>query len=206
MNFTGGTASGIGRLLDSLHLLVNTETIYGEPVSYINPWIALFAAVITAAAAALALGLPVLKLKGHYLAMATMGFGIIINRVVLGTKAFGEADGITNVPAFRLLPFFSVSGDFRMRAGNYYFAWLIVIIAMLLMVNLINSGQAGLSGRFTAAKRLPMRWELTRHGASWRLCHGRRLRCCCRLFHDALQRRHRPVRGGASLNPSATSR
>ena len=80
-----------------------------------------------------------LKLKGHYLAMATMGFGIIINRVVLGTRAFGEADGISNVPPFRLLPFFEISGDFNTRAGNYYFSWAVVVIAMLLLINLINS-------------------------------------------------------------------
>ena len=139
IDFSGRTAAGIGGFLDSIHLLIEKETLYGDTVTYLNPWIALAAAVVISAAAALAVGIPVLKLKGHYLAMATMGFGIIINRIVIGTKAFGEADGISNVPPFRLLPFFEVSGDFTTRAGNYYFAWLVVIIAMLLLINLINS-------------------------------------------------------------------
>ena len=47
--------------------------------------------MLIAGITAYALGIPVLKLKGHYLAMATMGFGIIIYRLVLGTKIFGEA-------------------------------------------------------------------------------------------------------------------
>ena len=139
LDFSGGTDAGIGRLLDAMHLLVSRETLYGETVIHITPWAALVAAILISAAAALVLGIPVLKLKGHYLAMATLGFGIIINRVVIGTKAFGEADGISNVPPFKILPFFEVSGDFQLRIGNYYFAWLVVIIAMLLLINLINS-------------------------------------------------------------------
>jgi ABC-type branched-subunit amino acid transport system permease subunit len=39
----------------------------------------------------------VLKLKGHYLAMATLGFGTIIYRIFLGTRIFGEADGISGL-------------------------------------------------------------------------------------------------------------
>ena len=49
---------------------------------------------------AFVLGIPVLKLKGHYLAMATLGFGIIIYRIVLAAEFFGEADGISDVPPF----------------------------------------------------------------------------------------------------------
>ena len=59
-----------------------------------------------------AIGIPVLKLKGHYLAMATLGFGTIIYSIVLGTQRFGAADGISSVPPFPLLLGVSVSGDF----------------------------------------------------------------------------------------------
>ncbi len=139
LDFTGRTAAGIGRLLDSAGLLIAKENLYGNTVTYISPWIALILAIVISAAAAWLIGVPILKLRGHYLAMATMGFGIIINRIVLGTKLFGEADGISNVPAFSIIPGFAVSGDFRVRVGNYYFAWLIIIIAMILLINLINS-------------------------------------------------------------------
>ena len=139
INFTGETSSGTGRLLDSLGLLITKENLYGEIVTHLSPWVALVAAVLLAAGAAWLLGVPILRLRGHYLAMATMGFGIIINRIVLGTKIFGEADGISNVPAFNLFPGFQVSGDFTLRVGNYYFAWIIVIAAIVLLINLVNS-------------------------------------------------------------------
>jgi branched-chain amino acid transport system permease protein len=85
------------------------------------------------------LGIPVLKLKGHYLAMATLGFGIIIYRVVLASEYFGEADGISEVPPFHLFPGLTVSGDFAAREENYYIAWGLLISGMLLLRNLIDS-------------------------------------------------------------------
>jgi branched-chain amino acid transport system permease protein len=127
------------KILDSLGLLISMETLYGETVLYLSPWISLAAAILISALAAYILGVPVLKLKGHYLAMATMGFGIIVYRIVLGSKVFGEADGITNVPGFPLAPGIQVSGDFTSRISNYYVAWILVVLAMLLLINLINS-------------------------------------------------------------------
>ena len=88
---------------------------------------------------ALAIGGPVLKLKGHYLAMATLGFGIIIYRIVLASAYFGEADGISGVPGFQLLPGIEVSGSFGARVLNYYIAWGVVIVSIILLLNLIHS-------------------------------------------------------------------
>jgi len=139
IDFTEKTGTAVYSFFDGLNLLITKQTLYGDEITYLSPWIALLAAILIAALAALALGVPVLKLKGHYLAMATMGFGIIINRIVTGSRALGEADGISNVPPFNLLPGFQISGDASLRVGNYYFAWLIVVAAMLLLVNLINS-------------------------------------------------------------------
>lgn len=139
IDFTGLTDTGAASLLDSMGLLISKETLYGDTVIYMTPWISLIAAIIIAALSALMLGIPILKLKGHYLGMATMGFGIIINRIVLGTKIFGEADGISNVPAFKIIPGLEISGDFTVRISNYYFSWIAVIIAMILLINLINS-------------------------------------------------------------------
>ena len=115
------------------------ENLYGDLIIYLNPWFSLLAALIIAGVVAYILGVSVLRLKGHYLAMATMGFGIIIYRIVLGTSAFGEADGITNVPPFLLFPGLEVSGDFKSRIQNYYVAWFLVVGAMVLLINLINS-------------------------------------------------------------------
>ncbi len=127
------------RVLDGMGLIVAGEDIYGDALMAVTPWAACVLAVLTAAVIALVLGIPVLKLKGHYLAMATLGFGIIIYRIVLASAYFGEADGISEVPAFQLLPGLAVSGDFDERVSNYYIAWGLLILGMVLMKNLIDS-------------------------------------------------------------------
>lgn len=127
------------RIFDGFGLLVSGQDIYGEASMTVTPWAACFVAVLSAAMIAWVLGIPVLKLKGHYLAMATLGFGVIIYRIVLASEYFGEADGISEVPAFPLLPGISVSGDFGAREENYYIAWGLLIIGLVLLRNLIDS-------------------------------------------------------------------
>ncbi len=126
-------------LLARAGLLVAGHDSYGALVLHLSPWIALVAALAVTAVVALLIGLPVLKLRGHYLAMATLGFGTIIYRVVLGTHLFGEADGITSVPPFPLLPGLAVSGAFEARVSNYYIAWGLVVVAMAFVSNLVDS-------------------------------------------------------------------
>jgi branched-chain amino acid transport system permease protein len=71
--------------------------------------------------------------------MATLGFGIIIYRIALASEYFGEADGISEVPSFPLVPGLAVSGDFGARVENYYIAWGLLILGLILLRNLINS-------------------------------------------------------------------
>ncbi|MDT8335219.1 MAG: branched-chain amino acid ABC transporter permease [Desulfurivibrionaceae bacterium] len=71
--------------------------------------------------------------------MATLGFGIIVFRVFLASEIFGEADGISEVPGFTLLPGVTVTGSFGARVSNYYIAWTLVVVAMVMLINLINS-------------------------------------------------------------------
>ena len=104
-----------------------------------HPLLALAAGAAGTGLLALLVARPILRLKGHYLAMATLGFGIIIYRIALASEYFGEADGISEVPAF-LLPFgLEVSGSFSARVENYYIAWGLLLIGMILLKNLIDS-------------------------------------------------------------------
>ncbi|MBI9104274.1 MAG: branched-chain amino acid ABC transporter permease [Spirochaetales bacterium] len=139
LDFSTKTGTSLYLFLDKLHLLIEKQNLYGDTIIHISPWLSLILALLLAGVAAYGLGVPVLKLKGHYLGMATMGFGLIIYRIVLGTKAFGAADGISNVPSFQLLPGLNVGGDFTTRIENYYIAWFLVVLAVFLLVNLINS-------------------------------------------------------------------
>ncbi len=131
--------SALVGLLRGVGLLVERQNLYGADILHVQPWAACLAAVFITAAIAYAIGGPVLRLKGHYLAMATLGFGIIVYRIVLGTPVFGEADGVSEVPGFTLLPGLEVSGKLADRVQNYYIAWVLVVLGMIGLLNLIDS-------------------------------------------------------------------
>ncbi len=125
--------------LAAMGILTRRPDLYGGELLTVHPWPACIFAMFTAVAVAYAIGGPVLKLKGHYLAMATLGFGIIVYRIVLGTELVGSADGIYDVPAFPLLPGIAVSGKSSLRVMNYYVAWGFVILGMVFLLNLVRS-------------------------------------------------------------------
>jgi len=60
---------------------------------------ALLAGGLAAAFAGLLVGIPTLRLRGDYLAIATLGFGEIIRVVILNTNAVGGARGLGGIPA-----------------------------------------------------------------------------------------------------------
>jgi branched-chain amino acid transport system permease protein len=126
-------------LLSALGVLVKRPDLYGGDLLTFHPWAAFVTALALTIIVAYLVGGPVLKLKGHYLAMATLGFGIIVYRIVLGTTALGAADGITNVPGFAVVPGIEVSGKTSLRVVNYYTAWGIVAVSMVLLMNLQHS-------------------------------------------------------------------
>jgi branched-chain amino acid transport system permease protein len=100
-----------------------------------NPWLAMAVAAATVGALAFAIGFPVLKLKGHYLAMATLGLGIIIYIV------FNEAVDYTGGPSgLSGIPNITLAGVvFNTDVKNYYLIWTITLLVILLAVNLVNS-------------------------------------------------------------------
>ncbi len=118
--------------------VVETNT-YGSSIEHLSPWVSLAAAVVLTAAVAFLIGIPILKLKGHYLAMATLGFGIIVYRIVLGARVFGEADGISDIPPFRIIGGLTVCGDPALRVQNFYIASFLVVVGVVLLMNLIDS-------------------------------------------------------------------
>jgi branched-chain amino acid transport system permease protein len=95
--------------------------------------------VVLAVAVAWLVGVPVLKLKGHYLAMATLGFGTIVYSVLLASERLGAADGLGSVPPFPLLGGIAVGGGRAARVANYYVAWGLVALALLVLSNLVES-------------------------------------------------------------------
>ena len=138
-NLIAHADSGIVMFLTRISWMQRRVDLYGNEILAFSPWVGFVAAVLIAVAIAFVIGIPVTRLKGHYLAMATLGFGIIIYAIVLGTKFLGESDGITNVPNFRLFLGLQVNGRMPFRVQNYYIAWFLVAVAVVLSLNLVNS-------------------------------------------------------------------
>jgi branched-chain amino acid transport system permease protein len=123
----------------SLGLVVQRKDIYDADILSFSPWIAFIIAIILTGMIAFLIGLPLIRLKGHYLAMATLGFGLIIYRIVLAGKMFGQADGISNIPPFTIFDGLEVNGRAPYRVMSYYIVWFMVLAAMVLSINLVNS-------------------------------------------------------------------
>jgi len=102
----------------------------------LNPWICMLAGISVTGAVALMVGAPCLKLKGHYLAMATLAFGIIVFIVFNEeTEWTGGPDGMSGIPGLSIFGF-----DFDSVEKYFYLVWGFVFAAFIFSVNIIQSG------------------------------------------------------------------
>ena len=100
-----------------------------------SPWITMFIGVVISIIIAIAVGVPSLKLRGHYLAMATLGFGAILYIVaVAAVDITGGPAGLNNIPPLNL---FGLILDSDKKF--FFFSWSVVVIGLLFALNLINS-------------------------------------------------------------------
>ena len=103
---------------------------YGMPSLAAMP----LGAILSAAVACL-VGIPALRLKGHYLAMATLGFGVIVH-IVLSEEVglTGGPSGLADVPGLRLFKF-KINGEIAW----YYLVWTMVFLLMIFCFHILRS-------------------------------------------------------------------
>ena len=101
----------------------------------VNPWVAMPVAAIVVGILAGLIGFPILKLKGHYLAMATLGLGIIMYIIFNETVEWtGGPSGLSAIPNLKLAGI-----SFDSDEKNYYLIWTVTLAVMLFALNLANS-------------------------------------------------------------------
>jgi len=101
----------------------------------LNPWLCMPLGALVAAIVAVAIGTPSLKLRGHYLAMATLAFGIIVNIVFREESQWtGGPDGMVGIPGLTLFGY-----AFDSITRYYYLVWAFVGIAFAFTISLIQS-------------------------------------------------------------------
>lgn len=100
-----------------------------------NGWAALAVAILAGALTAILVGLPIFRLSGLLLAMATLGFGIIVYYVLVNWSGLtGGPSGLTGIPPLAL-------GDFRFDTDARVFrlAWGALLLLLGLAGNLLDS-------------------------------------------------------------------
>ncbi len=98
-------------------------------------WAGLLFGVALAAAVAWILGIPALKLSGHYLAMATLGFGIIVYILLNETvELTGGPSGFIGIPVLDLFGW-QIVGDLP----YYYLTATSLALVVLASSNLVHS-------------------------------------------------------------------
>lgn len=131
---------------------------YGSAIATVTfglpPWPAMFLVALLVALVALLVGIPVLRLSGHYLAMATLGLNYVVHTVLL------QWDEVTGGPSgFAGIPSLSAAGlAFDDPVSLHYLLWGFAMACLLLCLNLVRSGVgrglAALAGDETAAAAL----------------------------------------------------
>jgi branched-chain amino acid transport system permease protein len=101
-------------------------------------WPAMAAAVLLSALVGLAVGYPCLRLSGHYLALATIGFGIIAQLVLINWKPVTNgSDGMSGIPAPKIGPWTLDT------YGTYYYLVLVMVLVCAYIAWRIKTTRVG---------------------------------------------------------------
>ena len=117
-------------------------------------WPAMLLVAAIVALIALLIGIPALRLSGHYLAMATLGMNFVFHIMLI------QWDEVTGGPSgFSGIPYLAFgSFEFYDEVRLHYLIWGIAMIFLLLCLNLVRSGvgrgMAALAGDEIAAAAL----------------------------------------------------
>jgi branched-chain amino acid transport system permease protein len=99
-----------------------------------SPWLGLLLAIAVTCGAAAGLGYVTLRLKGHFLSLSTIAWGLAI------AFCFGNIDGLGNFNGIASIPPISIGSATLGRSDQiYYLIWLAVIGALVLVYNLLDS-------------------------------------------------------------------
>jgi branched-chain amino acid transport system permease protein len=115
----------------------------------ISPAFGMLAAIAGTTVAAVLIALPTLRLRGHYLAMGTLGFNAILT--VLFTELVpltGGPNGLAGIAPLAVLGF-----EFDTPRSFFFVSWLLAGAVMLLILNLV-SGRVGRGLRAIAGSEI----------------------------------------------------
>ncbi len=100
----------------------------------LNPWLALLVAPVVAMAVGYVVGLPLLRLRGHHLAVATLAVGIIVYTLLNNLRDLtGGPVGLRGIVQPRL-------GGQALSGERFYdFIWIVAALALVVAWNIVHS-------------------------------------------------------------------
>jgi len=113
---------------------------YGSAIACVtfglDSWLAMLLVAGLVALVALLVGIPALRLTGHYLAMATLGLNFVFHTILLQwDQVTGGPSGFYGIPSLSLGSF---AFDDELRL--HYLLWGLALLSLLLCLNLVRSG------------------------------------------------------------------
>ena len=110
-----------------------------NPDAGIDPLLALAIAPVLTAAVAAAIGVPLLRLRGHYLAFATLALHLILIALLFGFVRFtgGQDPGLVGIKPLEVGGWQFADPDYRTKFASI--VWGVVFVTLLAAVNLVHS-------------------------------------------------------------------
>jgi branched-chain amino acid transport system permease protein len=101
----------------------------------VDPWFAMLIGAVATGAFAYVIGYPIFRLRGNYLAMATLGLGIIMYILFRQLSQYtGGPDGMWGIP------YLSIGGfDFDTQFRRYFLVWFFCLAILLISQNMVRS-------------------------------------------------------------------
>jgi branched-chain amino acid transport system permease protein len=100
-----------------------------------SPLSAMIVAVASTGLVALVIGAPILRVRGHYLAMITLAFSQVV--ILVSTRWTEVTGGLLGIPG---VPDFAIPGfSFDTKLKMYYLIWGITIVLLLFSFRIVDS-------------------------------------------------------------------
>lgn len=136
---------GLAGLLDLGYVAFFAVGAYSYPLLYehfgITFWLALPIGAAIGALFGLLLGFPILRLRGDYLAIVTLGFGSIVKIVLENWGDFTHGpSGIANIPR---PGFFGMEMDLNQATTYVYYIMIVLVLITILVTNRLKDSRIG---------------------------------------------------------------
>lgn len=136
---------GLAGLLDLGYVAFYAVGAYTYALLYhffgVGFWVALPIGGLLAALFGILLGIPVLRLRGDYLAIVTLGFGEIIRLVMENWGAFSQGpSGVSNIPR---PSFFGIDMSLDTALVYTYYLMILFVIFTIFFVNRLQDSRLG---------------------------------------------------------------